>query len=476
MSVRTVFANFLSMASLRLGLAGLTFALFWLLSHDFSTTQLGGFSLLMNVFFMVQTLPLLGMTMPLIRRTAAQPADTAAETSNSFYFALPVAVLLGVGLAAVGASYGDAGLQLPFALLGLSMLPTAWIAVAECVLVGRERMQGIAYVNLFEAVGRLAGAGAAIHWHAGLTGVFVAFLAMRCAAGLAYLYNRHLPAPQWHLVRLTAWHAYRRETPTYLSIAVVTALATRLDIVLVSKLLSLHDAGLYAAAARLSDAALMVPTMAAVVIFPSQARLYVADRAAFGRVLEQAVRWSLIVGFAAALFVVASAPTLIHWIYTPNLWGSAALLQILILGAAVMIIDQMLSTTMMAARAPATDLRSMTLGLVVLTLCLTAFTRFLGLPGAALAPPAALLVRVAYRLRWAQGELSIPLLTLALRVLVAAAVAAGLLFVKVSSSTPVDLLLAYATYALVLWVTRSVDAAGWRALRALIAAGRGARA
>jgi O-antigen/teichoic acid export membrane protein len=477
MKARAILVNFASMASFRVGLAAMTFGLFWILSHRLTTTQLGGFSLLMNVFFMVQTLPLLGMTMPLMRRIAARPDTAPAEISSSFFFALPVAALLGVSLAVTGRLwYADEGLTWPFVLLGLSMLPCAYTTVAECVLVGREKMQGIAYVNLGEAIGRLIGAAVAIRWHWGLVGVFTAFVVLRYAAAGAYLCNPHLRPPLWRLVDPAMTRNYRREFPTFLSIAVVTALCTRLDIVLLSKLLSLGQAGIYAAAARLSDAALMVPTMAAVVMFPTQARLFETDPTSFVRVLMRGVRLCLIAGFALALVVVALAPLIIHTVYAPKLWPAAPILEILILGAALMVIDQLLSTTMMAAHAQDADLRSMCVGLVTLVALLVGFTRIWGLEGAAAAPPAALLVRVLYRLSWAQRRFQGPFLPIAVRALLAAGAAVGLYFLPMSRSVPLDLALSLAVYALLLGATRAVGGGDLLALRELLAQRRGARA
>jgi O-antigen/teichoic acid export membrane protein len=476
MKARVLLTNFASMASLRVGLAGLTFGLFWILSHHLSTMQLGGFSLLMNCFFMTQTLPLLGMNMPVIRRIASDPSTSAAAASSSYFFALPVAVLLGIGLAAAGFWYRTDGLAIPFALLGASMLPTAWIVVAECVLIGKERMLGIAYVNLFEALGRLLGAWAVVHWNYGLTGVFMVFTGMRCAAAIVYLCNPHLTLPRSRHRQEGALLALLREVPTYLAISLVTALCTRIDIILLSKLLSLRDAGIYAAAARLSDAALMVPTMAAVVIFPTQSRLFESSPQAFARFLEQAVRWCLIGGFAAALIVIAMAPSVIRWIYTPNLASAAPILRILILGATVMVVDQLLSTTMMAARAQHTDLKSMTLGLFVLAALLVVLTHFYGLAGAAAAPPVAVVVRVIYRLNWAQQQLKARFVELAARVFIAAGLAVAVLLWQFTGSEGLDVALAFATYASLLWITGSVRAADWYSLRQMIGQRRASRA
>lgn len=469
--MRPLIGNFLSMASLRVGSAAVTFALFWYLSHHLSASDLGGFSLLMNAFFMVQALPLLGMAMPLMRRVAARPADVCAETSSSLCFALPVAALIGGGLAIAGHWYAAEGLVWPFALVGLSIVPTAWTLVAESVLVGREQMYGIAYVNILETVGRLVGAIAVVKLGFGLTGVFLVFVCLRFAAALAYLLNPQVPALRWHFVQRQHLAAYRREFPTYLSIAVVTALCTRSDLFVVSKLLSLKDAGIYAAASRLSDAALMVPTMAAIVVFPTQSRLFESDPLAFCQLLERAVRWCLIGGFALALLVVTLSPLITGLIYAPRLAAPAApILELLILGSTLMVIDQILSTTMMAARAQHADLRSMSVGLVVLIALMFTCIHFFGLMGAGMAPPAALLLRILYRLSWAQRVLQRPVLVMAVRVLIAAGGAVAVLFLDLAPGKISGLLLSLAVYAFGLWVTRGLGPTDFHALRKFVTA------
>jgi O-antigen/teichoic acid export membrane protein len=305
-----------------------------------------------------------------------------------------------------------------------------------------------------------------------LTGVFVVFVALRFTAAAAYLFNRYLPAPSWRLVAAGIQRSYRRDVPTYLAIAVVTGLCVRLDILMVSKLLSLHDAGIYAAASRLSDAALMLPTTAAVVIFPTQARMFETNRAGFANLMSTAIRWYLIAGFAAALLVFTLSPFIVQLLYAPALAAAAPVLEILILGAAMMVLDQLLSTTMMAARAQHADLRSMIFGLVSLVGLILILVHFFGLLGAAMASPAALLMRVLYRLRWAQQMFARPLVWSALRVVAAAAVAVAVLYLGAASGRAVDLIWAYAAYGILLWATGSLQGTDFQALRAFVSAQR----
>jgi hypothetical protein len=115
----------------------------------------------------------------------------------------------------------------------------------------------------------------------------------------------------------------------------------------------------------------------------------------------------------------------------------------------------------------------MCLGLVTLVTLLVTFTHFRGLEGAAAAPPAALLVRVLYRLSWAQERFRVPFVPVAARVLLAAGAAVALFLLPMSRSTPLDLGLSVAVYALLLGATRAVCGSDLLALRTLFAQRRG---
>jgi O-antigen/teichoic acid export membrane protein len=170
------------------------------------------------------------------------------------------------------------------------------------------------------------------------------------------------------------------------------------------------------------------------------------------------------------------SPTIIHSLYAPKLWPSSAILQILILGATLMVIDQLLSTTMLASHCQSHDLRAMSVGLGALVVLLAALTHWFGLMGSATAVPAALLTRVFYRLHWAGHKFANSFLLTAARVVAAAVVAVGSFFAHLGANLGVDLLLAWFVYMIALWALGSVRGTDLRAVRGLIPAWRGLRA
>jgi O-antigen/teichoic acid export membrane protein len=194
--------------------------------------------------------------------------------------------------------------------------------------------------------------------------------------------------------------------PTYLGIGLVSAACSRIDVLLLSKIRGLEDVAIYAAASKLYEASLMVSTMALMIVYPVLARLFASDRTAFAATLARSLRWGLL---AAPLVLVGMAlvPLLVHTLYAPYLWASVPVLQALLLGSWLMAIDQLLSSTMLAAHAQGHDLRAMVVGLLTLCIALAALSPLLGPVGAAWAVVAGLALRVLWRLRWAQTELGV---------------------------------------------------------------------
>jgi O-antigen/teichoic acid export membrane protein len=327
---------------------------------------------------------------------------------QALWFSAPWALLLALGVGLYGTWQAPASLHTSHWLLGLALLPTAFTLVAESTLVGMEQVRPLTLVNLLEAMVRLGGSALTVHLGGGLEGVFAVFLAGRMLSALLYLRLPTLPRLQWPAPAGPAWLALWREAPPYLGLAVVTAATSRIDVLMLSRLQGLEAAGVYAAAARLYEASQMVSTMALVVIFPVLARLFHADPPAFSATLDRCLRWGLLLGVPLVLCVSALVPAAVHLLYAPHLWRSAGVLQVLCLGTWLLALDQLMSTTMLAARAQRDDLTAMVIGLLLLLALIPSLLPLMGLVGTAWAVVLALALRLAWRIRWASQTLGLP--------------------------------------------------------------------
>ena len=384
----------------RVGMAVLNFGLFWFLSRRLGTATLGAYSLLMNIYYVTALVPLLGLSAPLTRRAATERERVGPELSNALLFAAPVTLALVCAVGGMGQLAYGPELRTPFWLLAAALAASASTLVSESTLMGLERVADIARFQFGEALLRAGLSVAAVALGFGLVGVFAVFAALRCALALAYL--AHPLLPRFDRRQLSAdiqrrnWH----EVPVFLGIGLLV-MAGRVDMIVLSRLSGLQAVGVYAAAARLYDAALMLPTIAALSMMPTLARLFAADRAYFRSVLLLAMRLSLGVGCALALGVAALAQPLIDLLYRPEVGAAAPVLRWLIFGAVLMTLDQVLSSTMTAAKAQSHDLRALALSFVALVCGLVVLVPRLQALGAAAAVTLALCVRVAYRVRWA---------------------------------------------------------------------------
>ncbi len=431
----------------RLLMAALNYGLFWVLAHRLAGAELGGFSLLMNVFYLLQTLPLLGLSTPLTRRIATAPERLAVEISTALTVALPVAAALALLCGLTGQLNYPEFMHLPFWLLAASVLPSGWILVAEVSLIGLERMSTVARVQALEALVRTIASVGVVLFGGDLSALFGVFLAGRILTALIYFYRADLPRPTLSTVDPALQRTNRSDIPVFLGIGVLAAVAGRIDLIVLSRLGSLEDAGLYAAASRLYEAALMLPTVAAMVILPSLARLYQSDRQHFAEVLARSLRVCLAVGLGIALVVAALAQPLIDLLYAPHLHDAGTLLRWLIFGAVLMTLDQMLSSTMMAAHAQNADLHTLIVAVVTLAVLLLIGIPWWGPLGAAVAVPGALLVRVGWRLRWLMRHHPAPgLSSYLLRTTVAAAGALAVLELTLSQGALWTLLATVCTY------------------------------
>ena len=392
----------------RLVMAAVNFGLFWALSHRFDMASLGTYSLLMNLFFMTLGLPLLGLSVPLERRAAAERETLASEMSNALVIAVPVGALLMVALGVYGQLAHEAAVGLPFWLLGAAVWVSAGVLVAEAALMGREQMAFIARAQCAEAVLRTVLALAAVAAGFGLAGVMVVFLVLRIGIAAVYFASPRLPRLGLALASRAVFRRNLAELPVFFGIATLAGIVSRLDLLVLEHLEGSAQVAVYTVSARLYEASLMLPTAVALVLLPALARLFASDERRFSVSLVVMLQGVLWVGMPAVLAVAALAQPLIDLLYPASYAPAAGILRWLMLAALLTALDQVLSSAMLASQAQYDDLHSMMVSIAALCLGFVVLIPLLGPLGVAIAVAAALAARVAWRLAWARRRFAPP--------------------------------------------------------------------
>lgn len=391
----------------RLVMAAVNFGLFWALSHEFEMASLGTYSLLMNLFFMTLGLPLLGLSVPLERRAAAERETLASEMSNALVIAVPMGALL-MGVLGVYGHIAHDDVVLPFWLLGVAVWVSAGILVAEAALMGREQMAFIARVQCAEAILRTVFALGAVALGFGLTGVMVAFLVLRIGVAVVYFGTPRLPRLAFTLTSKAVFRRNLGEMPVFFGIATLAGIVSRLDLLVLEHFEGTAQVAIYTVSSRLYEASLMLPTAVALVLLPALARLFASDERRFSISLVVMLQGVLWVGMPAVLAVAALAEPLIDLLYPASYAPAAGILRWLMLAALLTALDQVLSSAMLASEAQYDDLHSMMVSIVALCLGFFVMIPLLGPLGVAIAVAAALAARVAWRLAWAYRRFAPP--------------------------------------------------------------------
>lgn len=393
---------------LRLVMAVVNFGQFWIFTRLLPAEELGGYSLILGVLMMLHALPLLGLSVPLIRRVATAPGGASAEVSNAFALSLPMAIVITTGVYVYGVTHFDAALHAPLTSLAFTMIPAAWILVAECALLGLERMDLITKVQGVEAVGRLIFGVLAIHLGFGLQGIFVCIFLLRGLVALYYKLSPVVPAVRWRAVSLAIQKRNVSEIPTFIGIVVLASLVMRVDVLVLERTRNLSEVALFAAGSRLYEAALMVPTMAAQALMPTLARMLQEDEGKFKVMFKEVLSQIMLLGGLFAIGLAALASVAVYLVYPIHLQGAAEVFSWLALGTVLVMVDQMLSSAMLAAQAQREDMRSLAVAGVVLIVGLLLLTGPWGAEGAAWATLIAHLARLGLRIRWATSRLACP--------------------------------------------------------------------
>jgi O-antigen/teichoic acid export membrane protein len=478
--VRGIARNFLAVGGTRLLLAGLAFGFYVYLQGRWDNESLGAFALAQKLFVATLPLPLLGLSFPLVRDLAQRTRPAAALVASGTALALVVAVLGAAVLGGLGMLLWPESPELQRALwlVGLALVPGALVLVAETRLTSQERLTVVAGVNTVESLLRtllwLALAAAGL----GLTALFVALLAMRLLAAAAFLRRPDLRA---ELAPARADRATTRYLlamcPVFLAVLLLNLLLSRLDMIVLSKLSSLSEVGVYDRSYRLYELTLMIPSLLSTVLWPVVAREVGLGDRPVERLMHPLVRLLLVAGLPLAMLLAAFSEPIVGLLFS-KLTGAevaraALALRWLACAPVLIAIDQSLAMLLVASHRQDLDLRVLALSCLVYVTLLVLLVPRHGCVGAAAATLIGAGVQLIVRYTTVRLALRAPGLArvAALPLLAAAAMAATLVVVA-----PLAPLLApfaaLAAFVAAVAVLRVVTPAELLALRTAIASRR----
>lgn len=386
------------------------FIILILIGHH-SDQLLGEYALVMTFYYIMQMLPLLGLTSYVMREVARRP-----EYAGKYF--TTVGVMSMIGCVAVNAiCYGflhavdyPANVNRALGVIGILIFPGILLFIAEVIFMSLHRTRPVAMVALIENTVRVLLSVVTMFLGGELVALMVVFLITRLGALTAYLQLMKrdgvlvgIEAPDRVLLRET-W----RVLPGFLIGALLFVIFSRMDFVVLSFFEKVEMIGYYAIGYRLFDIGLVVLTALIMAIFPWVARKFAGARLHF----RVAVR-AIVLGFAAGLLYVAFVGVLLGEYYVQLFFARqypqpVLLTQLFLAALFICGMDFVASGILHASDRQILDTKASALGGAANTALLFTLIPVLGIYGAFIAKVSSTLLQGVFKFHWvSEGPVSI---------------------------------------------------------------------
>ncbi|MDD5673148.1 MAG: polysaccharide biosynthesis C-terminal domain-containing protein [Chitinivibrionales bacterium] len=373
--------NFLSLGAMRLVSAALAFALFLTVARHWGGMRLGEFSLLLSYFIFLQTMPLLGLSILLMRDLSQQSVLEAAYRSAAHAIALGAAVIIACGLSVTVYFLYPPHLTLPFVCIGCAIVCGAPAVADEAIIMAREKMWITASIAAGETALRTSACLIGVFSGHGLVWITLCFLLGRAAASIAYetiLHKSRAPL-DGALVK-----SLLRQCPTFLGVVFAGAALLRLDTIALSLTKNMAAVGTYNTAFRLFELFLSAVVIGVIALFPTVARKFDLSIAMRDRFI-QFFKITMLVGIPATTCLMTISPWLTHLAYGGKFPQSAPVFSILTVMLFFYTVDRIFSTLEHSAKKPELDRNALLIGTAIFCGLLAGLVPAAGLTGAAIA-------------------------------------------------------------------------------------------
>src|SRR6266481_479718 len=279
-----------------------SFVLYAFVARRLGAHEFGQLTLAFTLFYTFQVFAVGGLKTLIVRQVAKDRAQTR------LYFTNGCMIVALSSLASIAALWSFVHLMhYPPAtnrvilLLSFGLLPYTLSAVCEGIFQAWERMRYIAYVNVPVNIAKVAGTFLLLTTNRALSPVVLILLSSFAVTAVVevWILLRKFSSPpaslDFHFSLATV-----RSAATFLGIDGTLAVMTSLNVLLLSKLATETEVGLYNAATQLMVPLLLVYQSMAQSIFPVMCRKVEPGYQSLKRIAEQAIELLLVLALPAA--------------------------------------------------------------------------------------------------------------------------------------------------------------------------------
>jgi len=320
----------------------LTFAYVAVITRFLDPEQFGEYSTILTLITFFTVAADSGLTTLTTRDVARDRTLSSSYLANGLLARLILSIASYGGMILVGWFLGyPISLLKLIALAGLSLLPSCVIGAYTAIFTAHERMEIVSLFLLLLAVSTSGIGTLFLLMGLGLHGVLLAvilanMLNLGCAVWIA---GTQLSGLSYKGIRIRELGHFARAGIPFTIRALLSVVYFRIDILLLSKLTSFTEVGIYQAAYKILDLFLLFPGVLNFALFPLQSGLHIQSREKLRFVFEKHGQYLLAFGMPAILTLAWFAPEVVRLIYGPSYGGAASILTILAAAILLMYIN-----------------------------------------------------------------------------------------------------------------------------------------
>jgi O-antigen/teichoic acid export membrane protein len=370
-----------------------TFALYALVARYLSAAELGQLSLALTLFYVAQVLAVAGLKTLITREAARDSARALAFLLHGGAIVVVSSLLSMAAIALFARAMGySAETTSIIVALSIALMPYSLSSVCEGVFQAREEMRYIAYANVPVSLVKIGGAFLLLSGGHGLQPVIVLVVACHVAVACVewWLALRRLRAPTPG-VDLGFALTMARSTGTFLGIDGLIAVVGSLEILLLSKLASEAEVGLFSAAVQVLLPLMLVYQSIVTSVFPAMCRRFVAGSQSLRQIAEALIGLLLAAALPTAVGLFFLADAALWLLYGDQFLAATTALRILVSALVLRALTIVLGHVLLASRRERVTLRIVVVDAVTSLAVGLVLIGPLGVVGAA---TTALLVRV----------------------------------------------------------------------------------
>jgi len=330
-----------------------------------SDQLLGEYALVMTFYYIMQMLPLLGLTPYLMREVARRP-----EYAGKYFTSIGFLSMLGciaVDLLCYGflhiVDYAPE-IRHVIGVTGVLIFPGILVFIAEIIFMSLHRAKPVGQVAVIENITRVLLSVTALALDGGLAGLIWVFFATRLGACLAYVVimkrsgvvERFEP-PDTELLRQTI-----SVLPIFLVSTLLFVVLSRMDFLVLSIYEQVKVIGYYAIGYRLFEISIIVLTALIMALFPWISRKFVGAKLHF-RVAIKSIVLSFAVGLGFACFAgILFSEYYVYILFTKQYPYPVLLTQLFMAALFISGMDFVAGGLLNAADQQEPDMRAMAVG------------------------------------------------------------------------------------------------------------------